>query len=317
MNNTYSLYTQLIVNEALAKNIQVSPISNVNKNGVILSYHNHSETIYQSMTDKIGAATAKFISDKAMLNSYLLDHGYPAPNFILTSNLSEAIGFLHHYGALVVKPLGQTGGKGITTNITDETQLETAITFARSLTTSFSQKIICQQHVEGDDHRILIIDYKHIFAIKRVPAYVVGNGVDTVETLIDTWNDQLPFFNRSIPKSPKTAAMLDKQNLTFESVIPTGELISLSDVANSHAGGISIDVTDSVSSELSSLLLRLCTELKIPVAGIDIVSSDISKNIGKIIEINVTPGLSIHHFPTQGQPRNPAEKIVEMLFPEV
>lgn len=56
--------------------------------------------------------------------------------------------------------------------------------------------------------------------------------------------------------------------------------------------------------------MRLC--------AMDFMCSDISKDLAKtkgaIIEINHTPGLRMHHFPSEGQARDVAKAIVDELF---
>lgn len=50
--------------------------------------------------------------------------------------------------------------------------------------------------------------------------------------------------------------------------------------------------------------------IEMEIAAIDFMCTDISRDIsetrGAIIEINHTPGLRMHHFPSQGQARDVA-----------
>jgi cyanophycin synthetase len=59
--------------------------------------------------------------------------------------------------------------------------------------------------------------------------------------------------------------------------------------------------------------------LGVDVAGVDVVCHDISRPMteqgGAIIEVNASPGLQTHLFPTEGQSRRVGRPIVDMLFP--
>lgn len=54
------------------------------------------------------------------------------------------------------------------------------------------------------------------------------------------------------------------------------------------------------------------------IAAVDFMSTDISKDIhdtrGAIIEINHTPGLRMHHFPSEGKSRDLAGAIVDRVI---
>ncbi len=55
------------------------------------------------------------------------------------------------------------------------------------------------------------------------------------------------------------------------------------------------------------------------IAWIDIVTPDISRTLrevnGVVIEVNAAPGFRMHVCPSQGQPRNVAAPVLDMLFP--
>jgi cyanophycin synthetase len=55
-------------------------------------------------------------------------------------------------------------------------------------------------------------------------------------------------------------------------------------------------------------------------AGFDLVVEDITAPMdtrsGGIVEINAAPGIRMHHYPTQGQPRDVGAAIVDMLYPQ-
>ena len=65
---------------------------------------------------------------------------------------------------------------------------------------------------------------------------------------------------------------------------------------------------------------RIAKVIGLDIAGIDIVTSDISsplrKTGGVVVEVNAAPGFRMHAAPSQGLPRNVGASVLEMLFPE-
>jgi len=64
---------------------------------------------------------------------------------------------------------------------------------------------------------------------------------------------------------------------------------------------------------------RIARIVGLDIAGIDIMTSDISKPLketgGAILEVNAAPGFRMHLAPTEGLPRNVAAPVLDMLYP--
>jgi cyanophycin synthetase len=77
-------------------------------------------------------------------------------------------------------------------------------------------------------------------------------------------------------------------------------------------------VTDHVHPTMRQLCERATRKIGLDVCGIDLVVPDITKPFsgdGGIVEVNASPGIRMHHFPNEGQPRDVGAAIVEMLYP--
>lgn len=315
-SNNFSIYTQLIVDEARKRGISVTGFPDTNKNLAILEFEGHVEYIRQSVTDKVGAVTFKALLHKFLSYKLLKQHSFPVPKSELVSTYGDAVQFLQKYKRIVIKPTDNTGGSGVTANITSESQIKRAIEEAQQNTHEKMKRFICQEHVEGEDNRVLIIDKQHIFGIKRIPAYVVGNDKDSVEALIIEWNNQLKIKNRTVKVDNRLKSYLSKQGKSLHYIPKNDEKILLGELANAHQGGISIDTTDEICSKVRDMVKEIADVFDIPVLGVDIMSPNIEQEPGKIIELNPHAGLTIHHSPTFGTPRNPSAAIIDMLFPE-
>lgn len=311
----FSIYTKLIAIEALRRNIQIFKLAN-NINFAKLVFGDHTEYIDQSRTNKTGSVCSQLLSDKSVYCEILDGDGFPVPKSVITNSISELAEFLNKYKRIVIKPKDSSQGKGVTADIQDSVDLEKAYKYAMSFTKDKNLSVVAQEYIVGDDHRILIVNKKDIFGIKRVPAHVVGDGKSTIEELINIWNASLEFVNRQIKITDNTKTLLSEQKKELSTVLDLGEKVSLSKLANSHQGGISYDITEVLSSDVKKMVIEIASKYDIGLVGIDIISTDISKECGKIIELNLGAGVLIHHHPTIGKSRNVAKSIVDMLFPE-
>jgi cyanophycin synthetase len=113
--------------------------------------------------------------------------------------------------------------------------------------------------------------------------------------------------------------LLAQQGHTLETVLTAGEICYLRATANLSTGGIAVDRTDDIHPENIWLAERVAKVIGLDIAGIDIVTPDISRPLrevdGVVVEVNAAPGLRMHLAPSQGIARNVAEPIIEMLFP--
>ncbi len=90
--------------------------------------------------------------------------------------------------------------------------------------------------------------------------------------------------------------------------------------ANLSTGGEAEDVTDQVPVENIELFEKMSKVLDANLVGIDIRTEDIAKVLEKddysVIEVNASPGIRMHHFPSKGKKRNVAKLILQEIFPE-
>ena len=95
--------------------------------------------------------------------------------------VAERIGY-----PVVVKPLDGNHGRGVCLDLQDEDDVREAFPIAKEQ--SRRGVVIVESFVTGKDYRCLIIDGKVAAIAERVPAHVIGDGISTVEQLVDTTN---------------------------------------------------------------------------------------------------------------------------------
>lgn len=172
---------------------------------------------------------------------------------------------------------------------------------------------------------MLVIDGKFVAASLREPAYMIGNGEDSIRKLVDKINeDPQRGIGHEKNLTEITMDLMTKQrlkvlNLSPDSVLDKNEKIYIKSTANISSGGTALDVTESVHPLNKLMAERICRIIDLNVIGIDIVADSLVKPLHKdssvVIEVNAAPGFRMHLNPTTGTPRNIAEPIVDMLFP--
>jgi D-alanine-D-alanine ligase-like ATP-grasp enzyme len=227
-----------------------------------------------------------------------------------------------------VKPSHGLQGKAITMNITDEERYTLAIKQALEFTTEEDSGVVVEEQFSGKEYRVLCTRKKVVGIIHRIPANVIGDGVSTVKQLIDKKNSDprrgktLDFALFVIEIDANLIENLSKQNLTLESVPPSGQHIRLRSVSNIMQGGDSIDMTDLVHPSVKEIAVKAITAIPgLGFAGVDFMSTDITalqtSQTYIIVEINSSPGLCIHEFPYEGQRRYTDREFLYVLFPEL
>ncbi len=222
---------------------------------------------------------------------------------------------------LVIKPIDGNHGKGNTTNIINREQAIKAFEAAKE----FNRSVIVERFITGYDFRCLVIDNKFICAALRTPASVVGDGIHSIQWLIDEVNkDPRRGFGHEkvltqITVDQFTQKMLDDAGYTLETIPAKDERVMLKPTANLSTGGTSTDVTEEVHPANIFMFERIAKIIGLDICGIDIMASDLRKpvaeNGGAILEVNAAPGFRMHIDPSEGLPRNVAEPVVDMLFP--
>jgi len=313
--------TEAIVREAETRGIPWFPLEA--RAMLQLGYGTYQKRLQATLTDQTGVLGVELASDKEGTKRVLEDAGAPVPRGTVVYYLDELESAIDEVGGypIVIKPLNGNHGRGITINIDNWELAESAYDAAKAV----SKAVIVERFHTGNDHRVLVINGKVVAVAERIPAHVVGDGRSTVQELIDETNrdpnrgDGHDNVLTRIEVDRTTWTLLDRQGFTLNSVLRAGEICYLRATANLSTGGIAVDRTDDIHPENVWLAERVARTIGLDIAGIDIVTSDISQPLrqsgGVIVEVNAAPGFRMHISPSQGIPRNVAGAVLDMLFP--
>ncbi len=273
-----------------------------------------------STTSHIAVGVA---SDKELTKELLAAVGVPVPQGRLVSTLERALQAAHGLGGLVaIKPLDGNQGKGVSTHLSTDEEIAQAFELAQR----FGDKVIVEQTIEGDDHRVLVVGGRVVAAARRAPPTIVGDGRSTIAQLVGRENEN-PLRGEG-HESALTRIRLDSHALAVlaaegrdaQTVLAEGEAVPLRTNSNLSTGGTAEDVTERLHPYTAELCVRAALHVGLDVAGIDLVCTDISQPLdeqgGAVIEVNAAPGLRMHESPSRGAPQAAGRAIVDSLFPD-
>lgn len=252
--------------------------------------------------------------------AYLKSSGYNVPDFMMYDNHASATEFLARHDAIVVKPLDGEQSRGVTVDITTESELETAVLLARQ--ESLTGRVLLQQQLAGRLYRLLVVGNRLFAAAYRRAAFVTGDGIHTVEELINEKNKH-PLRGSDSSKPLKYISLPSVRKFlgeaTMSEILPIGEEKELLAIASVSLGGEAEDVTTQVSASVADMVVAITADLGLSVCGFDVMCDDIatleSGDVFPIVELNSLPGFKLHIYPTAGgESRNPAKAVLDDAF---
>ncbi len=316
--------TEAIVKEAEARKIPWMLLSA--RSMVQLGYGAYQKRIQATLSNNSSILGVELACDKEGTKTILGEAGVPVPRGTVIYYLDELEDAIEDVGGypIVIKPLDGNHGRGITIDVNSWQEAEEAYDLASAASKTHS--VIVERYYQGNDHRVLIVNGKLVAVAERVPAHVEGDGRSTIEELIEKTN-QDP--NRGeghdniltkISVDRTSLGVLKRQGYEIDSILRAGDIAYLRATANLSTGGIAIDRTDEIHPENIWLAERVVKIIGLDIAGIDVVTPDISKPLrevdGVVVEVNAAPGFRMHVAPSKGLPRNVAAPVLDMLFPE-
>ena len=299
------------------------PWLRLNRHSLVQFGHGrYQQRIQATTTGRTSNIAVELASDKEETNSILRDLGLPVPKQRIVRSATEAVRAAGRIGyPVVVKPLAGNHGRGVSINLRTPDEVRVAYDKARE----HGRTIVVESHIEGFDHRLLVINGELVAGAKRVPGHVVGDGKHTIEALVETVNEdprrgvghekvltRLEFDHQA-------ERMLAKCGYDRNTVPEKGEVVYLRLTANLSTGGTAIDVTDIIHPDNREMAIRAINAIGLDIGGVDFLTRDISESYrdagGGICEVNAGPGFRMHVAPSEGTPRDVAGPVIDMLFP--
>ncbi len=313
------LSTQMLIRKAVMKGIKISVLD---KSDNFIKLESNGKTEYVKQATKTSLdnyVNVEIMENKQVTNLILNENNIAVPKGRAFSDQKLALAYAKQFDGVVIKPKSTNFGIGISIfkNQVDDNKLSSAIEYALE----FDSQILVEEFISGPEYRFLVIDNKIEGVLERVPANVIGDGVSTIEELVEEKNEHI--FRGKNYVTPLEKIVVDEvvlenlslQNLKVTSVIASGETVYLRNNSNISTGGDSIDRTDEVDEYYKNLALDAVKCLGVNICGVDLISDDFKSKNAKhaIIELNFNPAIHIHSFPYVGKERDVANAILKAL----
>jgi L-alanine-DL-glutamate epimerase-like enolase superfamily enzyme/D-alanine-D-alanine ligase-like ATP-grasp enzyme len=239
-----------------------------------------------------------------------------------TEQLEEAAAYARDLGwPVVVKPGVGTGGVGVTANIRSEDELQWAldkIVSNKKVGERNDGNLLVERHIGGTELRLFVADGRAVGAIERIQPHVIGDGVNTVKTLVAQKNALRglnPRLSNSLLKLNGTAQFeLRRQGLTRDSVPEAGRFVTLSPVRSISQGADMRSVLEEVHPSILQAAVRAAKAIPgLKRGGLDFIVADhtrlLSDQEACVCEMNTSPSIAAAHYPMYGKPVNVARAL--------
>ena len=290
---------------------------------VQLGHGKFQQRIQATITGRTPHISVELASDKEETNKILGALGLPVPRQELVQNETQATRAARRIGyPVVTKPYNGNHGRGISIRLINEEEVIEGFNKAREI----SRSVIVETFLEGDDHRLLVVNGELVAATRRTPGHVVGDGRSTIAELVDIVN-QDPRRGVGHEKvltrlqlDAQAEMMMTRVGHNAASVPAVDEVVYLRSTANLSTGGTATDVTDIIHPDNREMAVRAIRAIGLDVGGVDFLSTNIAESYrkigGGICVVNAAPGVRRQVAPSEGTPRDVAAPVIDMLFPQ-
>ena len=317
---------KIVIYEMRKRGIQVEVIDE-KLELIKASFNGHEEFLYDRDSSIMPYNVSILAGDKGITKEILQQNGISVP-IGMTFDINEIDYILqafHIIGSpVVVKPVFGSHGYDVYIDLRTEEDILEAIDKIiqnRGLHT----KILIEEFFDAKEYRVFVTKNRDYAVLNRDPAHVYGNGMDTIEKLINDEN-----YRRMHPRTNALCEILvdeemyeymDKKGISMDYIPENGEKVYLRPNSNVAMGGICEDYTDRTHPSVIDIGTKVLDAFPgLPYVGIDYMTNTIDKEQNddsyRIIEINTVPGVDMHFRPALGKPQNIAKYMVDLIFPE-
>lgn len=289
-------------------------------NLVQLGYGSRQCRIWTAETDRTSAIAEGIAREKDLTKTLLRACGVPVPEGEVAGSPEAAWEAAQEIGLpVVVKPSDGNHGRGVTLDLSTREEVEAAWHVADR----HGSEVLVERYIRGEEHRLLVVGGRVVAAARGESAWVTGDGVQTVDQLVDSQintdprrglTEDHPLNFIRVEDDAVVQLDLQRQGLTADAVPAAGRRVLIQ-----RNGNVAIDCTDQVHPEVDHIVSLAARVVGLDIAGIDLVAEDISRPLHEqgaaIVEVNAGPGLLMHLKPAQGEPRPVGRAIVDHVFP--
>jgi len=239
--------------------------------------------------------------------TYLVKTALQAKKLINTKNLYPC----------VLKPTVGAHGNKVYANIETEAELDEIMPHIFPATGT--KNVLIEEFIQGKDYRVFVVGDQISAIMERIPAHVIGDGVNTLRRLITIFNNN-PLVGVKYEKpmckirlNGEVKRNLKKKGVNYKYIPKINEIFFLRQNSNISTGGIGKDATIEAPEIVRATALAATKALGMGVTGVDIIYNK-KTNKAYVLELNDQPGIDIHHFPVIGRAQNVALDIINYIL---
>lgn len=310
--------TAHIVDAATARGIPHTRLTDGNL--VQLGYGIAQRRIWTAETDQTSAIAEEIAGDKDMTKRLLQACGVPVPHGEVVQSAAQAWEAAQSIGLPVaIKPYDGNHGRGVSLDLENQADIEAAYALAHQ---EGGGQVIVEEFIRGNEHRLLVVGRRVVAAARGMTLYVVGDGVSTMNQLVDQQINSDPRRGRAesfplnvvdLAESPEVLLELERVGLKPQSVPVAGQQVLIQ-----RNGNVAFDVTSELHPSVARAAALAARVVGLDIAGVDMVLENCALPMqgqrGAVIEVNASPGLLAHIKPANGTGQPVGAAIIDHLF---
>jgi cyanophycin synthetase len=243
-------------------------------------------------------------TDKEMTKKILIKNNIATSKYLMYKKKKNINNFINEVNLklnfpLVIKPTNGYDSIDVFLNIKSSKELKELILKLKKK----YEKLIIEEMEEGDLFRILLVNDNIIDILRRRRSFIIGNGVNTIEELIEIKNIKIKKkmkINNLIlfPIKEIDYRYLNSEGYNVKDILKQNQKLYLSNFSTRRSGGTMdrIDI-NKVHKDHLNTFIKTSTVTNCVYCGIDYISKDLTKPIyknGNILEINSHPLYNFH-----------------------
>ncbi|MBR2655603.1 MAG: hypothetical protein IKD58_03780 [Loktanella sp.] len=210
----------------------------------------------------------------------------------------------------IIKPAAGSLGKGVILGLSADEVIKQM--------SDSTEPMIVEEMITGPEYRVYVVGDTAVGVFERIAPKVVGDGMRTIQQLIDARSQLLigsPLSDQSTVDPLSVMAFLAKSGRSLDDKPKYLEHVTLDD--RKFAPGRDVkNVTDTVYAEVTAEAVKALQCVGLPNGGVDVLF-DSERKCAYVLEVNSRAHIGSHSFPTIGEGQGLAvpDSILDFYFP--
>lgn len=230
-------------------------------------------------------------SNKKKLRDICINNNIPYPKTVNDLNINNLNEINNLKFPVLLKPYNGAGGKGII-------DIDSINNLRKYINSDNNSKYIVQEKVVGNTYRILILYDEILFIRTNKQPFIIGDGISTVNNLIDKLNFNLKSNNK--PQVRRVSySLIKQQGYNMYDIVHKNRTVYITDIINYWNGAVNGEFIpiNKVHPDNIKLFFKIQKVFDLNLVGIDFISPNLEEpyynNNGCLLEINNSPQFNI------------------------